>query len=122
MNYSEVEQMRNSEAGIDSEYTFSQESGPTSTIHICRAIITSLILAVFQDIQKHPFATVNTQELGWRNKYNIHLLSGISQKQIYKECGILEKLITEGILEKRPSQSKWGRQKHQYRLSFSYLL
>lgn len=82
------------------------------------AILESLIIAVFQDLQKQTIR-VDRQELGWRNKYNIHLISGVSQKQIYKECGVLEDLIEQGIIEMRPSPSKWGKQKHHYRLCLS---
>jgi hypothetical protein len=93
-------------------------SDPTVIISISSAIISALTLAAFQDIQKHTVARINNQEFGWRNKYNIHLMSGVSQKQIYNECGVLEELIKKGVIEKRHSQSRWGKQKHQYRLSF----
>ncbi|TFG31374.1 hypothetical protein EU528_06365 [Candidatus Thorarchaeota archaeon] len=121
MNYFEIEQIVNHEAKADSKSVLPHDWNSVEIVNIGSAIIAALILAVFQDIQHHNFTTVNTQELGWRNKYNIHLLSGVSQKQIYKECGVLEKLIEKGVLEKRPSKSRWGRQKHQYRYSFSYL-
>jgi len=122
MTYSEAEQMvNNNKTKVDSQSSLSHEKDPSEILDVGSAIVAALILAAFQDIQHHNVATVNTQKVGWRNKYDIHLLSGVSQKQIYKECGVLEKLIEKGVLEKRPSKSRWGRQKHQYRFSFSYL-
>jgi len=122
MIYTEVEQMvNNNKTKADSQSSLAHEKESSEIANVDSAIIAALILAAFQDIQHHNVATVNTQEVGWRNKYNIHLLSGVSQKQIYKECGALEKLIEKGVLEKRPSKSRWGSQKHQYRFSVSYL-
>jgi len=121
MYYSEVEPMTNSELIGDSESVCSQGRNIAATTSIHGAIVISLILAVFQDIQTHKVARIDKQELGWRNKYNIHLMSGVSQKKIYKECGILEELIEQGVVERRLSLSRWGQQKHQYRLSFSAL-
>ncbi len=122
MNYSDAQEMVNSESMLVSESLLSQESSLADSTQICNAIITTLILAVFQDLQKHAAAGINKEELGWRNKYNIHLMSGVSQKQIYKEWGVLERLIEAGIIEKRPSQSNWGKQKHRYRLDIESFL
>ncbi|MBA7574927.1 hypothetical protein ES708_16743 [subsurface metagenome] len=116
MNYSDVQEMANSESVLVSESLLSQESSLADSTHICHAILTTLVLAVFQDLQKHASSGINKEELGWRNKYNIHLMSGVSQKQIYKEWGVLERLIEAGIIEKRPSQSNWGKQKYHYRI------
>ncbi len=116
MNYSDAQEMVNSESMLVSESLLSQESSLADSTQICNAIITTLILAVLQDLQKHAAAGINKEELGWRNKYNIHLMSGVSQKQIYKEWGVLERLIEVGVIEKRPSQSNWGKQKHHYRI------
>ncbi|MCK4566790.1 MAG: hypothetical protein KAU48_05715 [Candidatus Thorarchaeota archaeon] len=119
MNYNDVQEMVNTESSLVSESLLSQESSLGNSIRTYRAIITALILAVFQDLQKQDTSGINKEDLGWRNKYHIHLMSGVSQKQIYKECGVLEKLIEVGIIEKRPSRSRWGKQRHQYRLDFS---
>ncbi|MGY5859741.1 MAG: hypothetical protein RTU63_10250 [Candidatus Thorarchaeota archaeon] len=119
MTYSDVQQRENFEAIVFSQVDVIQEQNPIAAF--CHAIIKALIIAVFQDIQKQAIQSVNEQEIGWRNKYNIHLMSGVSQKQIYKEYGILDRLIERGSIEKRPSQSRWGKQKHQYRLSFSLM-
>ena len=88
---------------------------------ICRAIIAGLVTAVVQDLQ-NMIKEIDANELGWRNKYNIHLLSGVSQKKIYQECGVIENLVNQGIIERRPSPSKWGKQKHQYRIGVVHLL
>lgn len=122
MTHSEIQQTDNLESEIIPQVSLSQGMNHGDTAGICRAIITSLIIAVFQDLQRRTVQRINREGLGWRNKYNIHLLSGVSQKQIYKEYGIMEKLIEQRIIEKRPSQSRWGKQKHQYRLSFSQIL
>jgi len=122
MNYSDVQQMVNSEPILISESLLSQESSLAGITRICSAIITTLVLAVFQDLQKQAAVGINKEELGWRNKYNIHLMSGVSQKRIYKEYGVLERLIEAGIIEKRPSQSNWGKQRHHYRLNFESFL
>ncbi|MHA1137697.1 MAG: hypothetical protein ACTSSE_14545 [Candidatus Thorarchaeota archaeon] len=122
MTYSDIQQTVNLESKIIPQVSLSQGTNHSDTAGIYHAIITSLIIAVFQDLQRRTVQRINREDLGWRNKYNIHLLSGVSQKQIYKECGIIEKLIEQRIIEKRPSQSRWGKQKHQYRLSFSQIL
>ncbi|MHA1929383.1 MAG: hypothetical protein ACTSV2_12480 [Candidatus Thorarchaeota archaeon] len=119
MNYSDVQEMVDSESLLVSESLLSQESSLADSTHICHAILTTLILAVSQDLQKHASSGINKEELGWRNKYNIHLMSGVSQKQIYKEWGVLERLIEAGVIEKRPSQSNWGKQKHHYRINIA---
>jgi hypothetical protein len=119
MTYSDVQQRDNLEVRMLPRVDVFQEQNPLA--ESCRAIIKALIIAVFQDLQKQVIQRVNKQELGWRNKHNIHLMSRVSQKQIYRECGFLDKLVEHGIIEKRPSQSRWGKQKHQYRLSFSYV-
>ena len=120
MTYSDVQQRDILEARILPRVDVIQEQNPIAAF--CRAIIKALIIAVFQDLQKQVIQRVNKQEIGWRNKYNIHLMSGVSQKRIYKEYGILDRLVEWGIIEKRPSQSRWGKQKHQYRLSFSHMM
>ncbi len=116
MNYYDVQEMVNIEPMLVSESLLSQETSLADSTQICNAIIAALILAVFQDLQKQAAVGINKKELGWRNKYNIHLMSGVSQKQIYKEWGVLERLIEVGVIEKRPSQSNWGKQKHHYRI------
>lgn len=118
MTYSDVQRRDNLDVRLLPRADVFQEKNLFTAS--CRAIIKALLIAVIQDLQKQVIQRVNKQELGWRNKYNIHLMSGVSQKQIYRECGFLDKLIEYGIIEKRPSQSRWGKQKHQYRLCFSY--
>ena len=122
MTYSDIQQTVNLESKIIPSVSLSRRMNHRDAVGICSAIITSLIAAVFQDLQGLTRQSINMQDLGWRNKYNIHLLSGVSQKQIYKECGIMEELIEQRIIEIRPAQSRWGKQKYQYRLSFSQIL
>jgi len=120
MTYTDVQQRDILKVRILPRVDVFQEQNPLA--ESCHAIVKALMIAVFQDLQKNVIQRINQQEIGWRNKYNIHLKSGISQKQIYRECGILDRLVKQGIIEKRPSQSRWGKQKHQYRLSFSHVI
>lgn len=83
-------------------------------------ILTALLLALLQDMQKVD--TCRVDDLGWRNKYNIHLLSQVSQKRIYREFGVIERLVEDGIIKQRPSRTRWGKQKFQYRLRLDILL
>lgn len=65
-------------------------------------------------------------ELGWRNKYNIFLLSkdsndeGVSQRQIYG-TSIIDDLCDNDFLEKRPTKSRWGNQRAEFRLKLDFL-
>lgn len=85
------------------------------SIPLSGAIIAALIRAITQDLQKQD-ASQFDDDVGWRNKYNIHLLSGVPQKEIYSEEGVLAKLVDAEIVQERPSRSRWGKQRHQYRL------
>lgn len=86
------------------------------------AITSSLIIAMLKDLQK---AKDNSQvifhELGWRNKYNIHLLSGLSQKVIYREVGIIDTLVNLDVIKMKDAPTRWGRQKYHYRISNSFI-
>ena len=88
------------------------------------AIVDALLKALLTDladlIRKQTKDKIH--ELGWRNKYRIHLLSKISQKRIYKEIGIIEKLIGCGLVDCRDSPTRWGKQKFQYRLNIASFL
>ncbi len=82
----------------------------------------SLILALLKDMQaRTPSRKKLFQELGWRNKYNIHLLSGISQKIIYHEYGIIERLVDLGIIKRKKAPTKWGMQKYHYRIADAFV-
>ena len=111
-------------AASDSETTLPGYDLITSDIG--RAIISALIRAFKQDVSMQTTSKkLCLSDIGWRNKYNIHLLSGVSQKVIYKDWGIIEKLSANEAIEKRRSPSNWGQQKHQYRINLethSYLL
>ena len=87
-----------------------------------KAVTIAMIRALIQDYYKQKSSnTLKLEEMGWRNRYNIHLLSGLSQRTIYKERGVIEMLVESDFLERRPSPSHWGRQKYQYRLSLDFL-
>jgi len=89
------------------------------TIPFCRAIVTALILAIRQDIEKIDSIQF-AEDVGWRNGYNIHLLSGVPQKEVYNENGVLAKLVEAEIVQKRSSQSRWGKQRYHFRLSIQH--
>jgi len=121
-NLHEVTQKQTT-AASDSEITLPGYDLVTSDIG--RAIISALIRAFKQDTSMQTTSKkLCLSDIGWRNKYNIHLLSGVSQKVIYKDWGIIEKLSANESIEKRLSPSNWGQQKHQYRINLethSYL-
>lgn len=92
-----------------------------------KKVTTALIRALaidFESQKKKGFYCV--KELGWRNKYNIHLLSKdengkkLSHRQIYGTT-IIEDLCDNDFVEKRPSRSRWGDQKFEYRLKLDFL-
>jgi hypothetical protein len=86
------------------------------------SIVACLILALLVDLQRRiPSTDIFLQDLGWRNKYNIHMSTGLSQKVIYRECGIIDKLVDLGILEMRAAPSHWGQQKSHYRISGDFI-
>ncbi|MBS3795777.1 MAG: hypothetical protein KGY80_12805 [Candidatus Thorarchaeota archaeon] len=74
-------------------------------------ILYALALAYAYDVDKNK----RLAESGWRNKYNIHKLSGLPQKTIYSRTGPLHSLLGKKLLEKRESPSRWGGQQFQYR-------
>ncbi len=86
------------------------------------AIIESMMAAIRQDISDGSrFKCNSIEDIGWRNKYNIHLLSGVSQKRLYREGGIIDRMVEAQILQMRKSPSHWGKQTHQYRINLIYL-
>ena len=121
MTYSEPQQLNNPEQRVFVHELISNGENGNNRNKTSQTVIFSLIVAMFRDLKKWKGESIGKGELGWRNKYNIHKLSGVSQKQIYKEYGIIEQLIEKGVIEKRPSQSRWGKQKHQYRLNFNHI-
>jgi len=121
MTYSESQEVKYFEQATIVLDPISQGNNRDNRNKMGQSIIFSLIVAMFRDLKKWTSERIDKGELGWRNKYNIHKLSGVSQKQIYKEYGIIEHLMDKGVIEQRPSQSRWGKQKHQYRLNFNYI-
>ena len=121
MTYSESQQMKQLGQTIFTSGSSFKLKNHDARIKMSESIVFALIVAIFRDLKKWTNERIDKGEIGWRNKYNIHRMSGVSQKQIYKEYGIIEQLIENGIIEKRPSQSRWGKQKHQYRLNFNYI-
>lgn len=117
MTYSESHQTKNLEQTMFLHDSLSKGNNRYSRTRIGHAIVLALTLALFRDMQKQTGQIIDDDELGWRNKYNIHRLSGVSQKHIYKECGIIELLIKMKVIDRRPAPSRWGQQKHQYRLN-----
>ena len=89
-----------------------------------KAIVGALLKALLADLAElaRKPAKYEICNLGWRNKYRIHLLSNVSQKRIYREIGIIEKLIDSGLIDCRNSPTRWGKQKFQYRLDISSFL
>ena len=55
-------------------------------------------------------------ELGWMNKHNIIQESSVSQKRVYGKNGIIDRMESLEIIEKKNSSSSWGGMKHLYRL------
>ncbi len=121
MTYSESQDVKYLEEAVIVQDPISQGDNHDNRKKMGQSIIFSLIVAMFRDLKKLKSDRIDKGELGWRNKYNIHRLSGVSQKQIYKEYGIIEQLVENEVIEQRPSQSRWGKQKHQYRLNFHYI-
>jgi len=54
---------------------------------------------------------------GWRNKNEIWEASGVPKKSIYGRNNILVRFTILGLTKQRPSISKWGQQKFQYKLN-----
>ncbi len=90
---------------------------------ITTAFIRALALD-FESQKEKGFFMV--EELGWRNKYKIYLLSRdssgkrLSHRQIYGTT-IIEDLCDNDFLEKRPARSRWGNQKGEFRLNLDFL-
>ena len=122
MTYSESQQTKNLEQIMLLHDNSSKENDENIRTRIVHAIVSAMAVALFRDLQKQLGQRIDDENLGWRNKYNIHRLSGVSQKHIYKECGIIEQLIEMKIMDRRPAPSRWGQQKHQYRLNLSRIV
>jgi hypothetical protein len=54
---------------------------------------------------------------GWRNKNQIWEASRVPKKTIYSRNNVLVRFTVLGLTKQRPSISKWGRQKYQYKLN-----
>jgi len=54
---------------------------------------------------------------GWRNKNQIWEVSRVPNKTIYGRNNVLVRFTILGLAKQRPSRSKWGRQKFQYKLN-----
>jgi len=59
---------------------------------------------------------------GWRNKNKIWEASGVPKKTIYGRNNVLVRFTVLGLAKQRPSRSKWGRQKFQYKLNAENLI
>lgn len=55
-------------------------------------------------------------EMGWRNKYAIVKESKVSQRRVYSKGGIIDRMESLEIVERKNSDSSWGGMKHLYRL------
>ena len=122
MTYSESQQTKNLDQTISLHENLSRNNNRICGTGIGYSIVLALTIALLQDLQKRPRKIINDEELGWRNKYNIHRLSGVSQKLIYKEYGIIEQLVEMKVIDKRPASSRWGQQKNHYRLNFAHIV
>ena len=110
--------LRDYQATIDVLY----ESLDSKSTKRAISITTSLIIAMLEDLRRRTGEPVIPfHDLGWRNKYNIHLLSGLSQKIIYRENGIIEKLVNRNLIVMKESSSNWGQQKFLYRISDDFI-
>jgi len=58
----------------------------------------------------------NQENIGWMNKHNIIQESQVSQKRIYGKNGIIDRMESLEIVEKKNSSSSWGGMKYIYRL------
>ncbi|MGY5859419.1 MAG: hypothetical protein RTU63_08610 [Candidatus Thorarchaeota archaeon] len=81
-------------------------------------------LKVFQVMADHlledgpvPYGEYLLYPGGWRNKNEIWEASGVPKKSIYGRNNILVRFTVLGLAKQRPSISKWGRQKFQYKLN-----
>ncbi len=54
--------------------------------------------------------------MGWRNKYAIVKESKVSQRRVYSKGGIIDRMESLEIVERKNSDSSWGGMKHLYRL------
>ena len=59
---------------------------------------------------------------GWRNKNKVWEASGVPKKTIYGRNNVLVRFTVLGLAKQRPSRSKWGRQKFQYKLKAENLI
>ena len=87
-------------------------------------VTAALIRALIQDYYKHKKSqSVSLENLGWRNKHKIYLLSEdmLSQRTVYNKCGVIELLVRSDFIEKREAISNWGKQVFQYRLILDFL-
>ncbi|MBD3408095.1 MAG: hypothetical protein GF411_18385 [Candidatus Lokiarchaeota archaeon] len=54
---------------------------------------------------------------GWRNKNQLMELANVPKKALYGRNNVIKRFLTLGIVKRRTSTSKWGRQKYQYSLN-----
>ncbi len=87
-------------------------------------VTAALIRALIQDFYEHKKSqSFRIENLGWRNKHRIHLLSDgkLSQRTVYKEWGVIDMLVMSDFIEKRKAPSPWGMQEFHYRLNLDFL-
>jgi hypothetical protein len=87
-------------------------------------VTAALIRALIQDFYGHKKSqSISLENLGWRNKHRIRLLSDgkLSQRTMYKEWGVIDLLVLSDFLEKRKATSTWGNQEFHYRLNLDFL-
>lgn len=58
----------------------------------------------------------NQEDVGWMNKHNILKESNVSQKRMYGRTGIIDRMESLELVEKKDSNSSWGGMKFLYRL------
>ena len=114
--------MQGLEVGYRKSLRILKENLDTKMAMKAASVVGCLILALLEDLQRRiPSRDILFEELGWRNKYNIHISTGLSQKVIYRESGIIENLVTLGILEMKDAPSHWGQQKSHYRITGGFV-
>ena len=87
-------------------------------------VTAALIRALIQDFYDHKNSqSVDLENLGWRNKHRIHLLSdgNLSQRTVYKQWGVIDMLVMSDFIERRKAPSSWGMQEFHYRLNLDFL-
>jgi hypothetical protein len=81
-------------------------------VAVLEVMAKSLISQCINLTDNHPIP----ENLGWMNKHNIIQESNVSQKRVYARNGIIDRMESLEIIEKKDSVSSWGGMKYLYRL------